>query len=64
MIEIFSNIQSCSNLKNTNAAVSMSPKISIFGPVLDKLRRNIFSFADKFKFPTEFELKIREATLN
>jgi hypothetical protein len=37
---------------------STTPKICNLGIVLDKFKRNNFTFGKKFKFPTEFELKI------
>jgi hypothetical protein len=37
---------------------SILPKFSKLFIVEDKFKRNIFPFGNKFKFPTEFELKI------
>jgi hypothetical protein len=37
-----------------------TPKNSKLGKVKDKFKRNNFPFGKKFKFPTEFELKIQK----
>jgi hypothetical protein len=45
-------------LASHQKGTSRAPKISNLYMVADKFKRNNFPFGKKFKFPTEFELKI------
>jgi hypothetical protein len=47
--------------KNHEKGTSLVPKLSYFCNMEDKFKGNNFPFWHKFKFPTEFELKIQEA---
>jgi hypothetical protein len=60
-IKIFSNIQSCSDLKKYKSCNSCSPKKSNFCQAVDKIKKNNFPFGKKLKFQMYFELKIQEA---
>jgi hypothetical protein len=56
--ELFQNIKLLLDFKYKSC--TSPPKITNFGHVVDKFKRNNFTFGKEFKFPTKFQLKIQE----
>jgi hypothetical protein len=56
----FSNTSTTPNFQKYKSGTSYSPLFSKLFQVVDNFKRDNFTCGKKFKFPTEFELKIWE----